>query len=178
MAITDEDRKRIQIYEKAIENAGFRPLPPQAPHVGFNTYTLSIAHPPAESQAPASAEKLDRSAVSLERLEVLNNELRKVGWKLVAILPDFCDVGLPIQIQPISTGASANETKKIAHDNRFFSSMDENQRKRLVRLLGKLGSDAEQERATAALKIDFIRQEHGLSWDELLLPTKTDYEAE
>jgi transcriptional regulator with XRE-family HTH domain len=46
------------------------------------------------------------------------------------------------------------------------------QRARLVKLLGMLGSESEGERATAAKKADDFRESLGLTWSNLIVPSR------
>jgi hypothetical protein len=54
---------------------------------------------------------------------------------------------------------------------------DANARSRLLRLLGVLGSDLSDERASAALKLERLRSEIGFSWDQQVVPHCSDSDA-
>jgi hypothetical protein len=65
--------------------------------------------------------------------------------------------------------AKAAEAKHKAERRRGYQY---EQRERLVKLLGKLGSEHEGERATAAKKADDLRTSLGLSWSNLIVPCR------
>lgn len=70
-----------------------------------------------------------------------------------------------------SEGASGNAAKKKTAK----TNVESDDRNRLVKLLGLLGSDHDSECLNAARKAEKRRKTLGLTWDELIVPAKISY---
>ena len=77
------------------------------------------------------------------------------------------------RVQPAERGKTKSSSSSSGRDGLHNAS-----RQRLIRLLGMLGSSNQNERISAAVKVEDHRSKLKMSWDELIIPTKDTEPAE